>query len=100
MEEEYEGPPIKLAYIELNNQKEDSTNIIQNLYGENFNWNNKLYEAKSLQIPNIIGKYLYIEFDNPNPNFPNHIDHMKCKIDSEQMIINRPLFMPFNKLHR
>ena len=94
---QYIGPPIKLSYIEFNNQKEDITSIIQTLYGENLNWNKKFYKAESLQIPNIIGKTLYIEFDNPNPHFPNHIDYMKCKIDSDEMIINRPLFLPCSK---
>ena len=94
---QYIGPPIKLAYIQFNEQKEDITDIIQKLYSENFNWNGELYTAKSLQIPNIIGKDLYIEFDNPNTFFPNNIDYMKCTINSEELVINQPLFMPLYK---
>jgi len=64
--ENYIGPPIKLSYIEINGEKQDITDIMQKIYGENFNRNGRVCRAKTLEIPNIIGSTLYIEFDNPN----------------------------------
>ena len=95
--ENYIGPPIKLSYIEINGEKQDITDVMQKIYGENFNWNGRVCRAKTLEIPNVIGSTLYIEFDNPNPNFPNRKEFMQCEINNEEMIINHALFTPFNK---
>ena len=50
---QYIGPPIKLAYIQFNEQKEDITDIIQKLYSENFNWNGELYTANCALLNDI-----------------------------------------------
>ena len=96
----YIGPPIRFAYLQSkNSQKEDIKDIANKLYGEKKNWNGKLYSASSLKIPNIDEKIFYIEFDNYNPNFPNHVDFTQVVIKNKDTFINPPMFMPFSKSH-
>lgn len=91
---------IHFAYIQSNNnQKEDITDIVNKLYGEKKNWNGKLYTVGSLQIPNVNGKTFYIEFNNDNPHFPNHVDFTQVVMKDEDTFINSPMFMPCNKIN-
>ena len=93
---EYTGPPIKFALLDT----EDITDIINKIYGENYNWNGKLYTASVLSesiIQNIFGKSLYIEFDDYNPNFPNSKTFIKILLEKENTIINPPMHIPFSR---
>lgn len=94
----YMGPPIKFAYIQsMDDHKEDVTEIIQKLYGENLDWNGNLYTVAAINIPNSIGNKLYIEFDDYNPNFPNSITFSSLEIKKETDPMNPPLYMPMSK---
>ena len=85
----YTGPNIDSANIE----GEDVTKRIKELYGEMCNWCEKLYTVKSLCNSEYVGKQLHIEFKRRNPNIP---EFTTMFLETLDMVINPPLFMPYD----
>jgi hypothetical protein len=111
----YEGPPLRFAYV-VNEQalppilaglphmidtidetmKENVTNMVNTIYGENHNWNGQVCTAGSLKNSNYIGKALYLEYEKTSVNFPGHKTYTAVLLENENTVINPPLFTPFS----
>ena len=91
----YKGPSLTLAQLwKKGEEKEDITGNIKRFYGENNNWNEKLYTYGQV-FPNKDKLHnFYIEFHSENRK--KHWFY--GSIGEEDQIFNIPLWTPINQL--
>ena len=91
----YKGPNlIKAQLWKKNNQKENINDYIKSFYGEENNWNGKLYKYSEI-FPNKDSSYrFYVEFlDDTNRKHWFH-----GIVGEPNQIFNPPLASPMNQL--
>ena len=92
----YKGPNLTVANIwKKGQEKEDITDHIKTFYGENNNWNQKLYTYGEI-LPNKNNLYhFYVEFQSDNGR--KHWFH--GIVGGKNQFFNPPLASPFNEFN-
>tara|TARA_B100000131_G_scaffold313488_1_gene348939 strand:+ start:625 stop:927 length:303 start_codon:yes stop_codon:yes gene_type:complete len=93
--ENYKGPNLVKAQLwKKGNEKENITDYIKSFYGEENNWNGKLYKYSEI-FPNKDSSYhFYVEFlDDTNRKHWFH-----GMVGESHQIFNPPLASPMNQL--
>lgn len=90
----YKGPNLILAQLwKKNSNKENITEYIRNFYGENNNWNGKLYKYSEI-FPNKDSSYLfYVEFVDKT----GRKHWFNGMVGEPEQTFNPPLASPFNQ---
>jgi hypothetical protein len=90
----YKGPNLKKAQLwKKNEERKDITEELKKFYGENNNWNGKLYQYSEV-FPDKDSSYLfYVEFVDKN----NRKHWFHGMVGESNQIFNPPLSSPTNK---
>ena len=90
--ENYTGPRLTSAMIYQGDEKVDITEIMVDLYTDNYNWGGKLWKYNEI-FNNSKGKNIYCEFidDTGRKHWFN------TYVDNEEKYFNFPLATPFNQ---
>lgn len=84
----YKGPTLTKATLDNN----DIIEVIQNMYGSERNWNNRLWKLNEVFTEIDIGKKVSLEFISRRGS----ISKYNLTIPEELTIVfNNPIFMPF-----
>ena len=90
---DYQGPKLSIAKIwKTNQEKENITEHIKLFYGEDNNWNQRLYSYGQV-FPDKINYHYYIEFlsDNGRKHW------FYGTVGDKHQIFNPPLASPYNE---
>jgi hypothetical protein len=87
----YEGPKLTKATID----NVDILEKIEKIYGEERNWGKQSYYISDVFDESVIGKSMYLEFEN-NIRKDTNKDWYQLKIRDMNEILNFPLGLPFN----